>query len=553
MGFRPKINITDSLTGGNQTTPTTGQSMSSPSTSVFGTVANFIDKGVKTFQNAPVVKQAGQAVGAVVGGAAGAMRAGVEVAGTPLVQAKRVLSGQAPESFGETMSRVGEGAKEGYNWGSDVGFQGATTAPLGAGGKIVQGVLATGALARGADTYVQGEETGDEWKKALGMGQAGLGLLGLKGAANTKGLILNQEFAGAKAPTVGVPKAAEAMTGIAQKDFERAASAEMRPTVQKYLGADDLDQAAVDVGKQLWSSAKTAKKEAMDVYDSQKKDILLSADPAAVPEAHRVASNLVTDAVKTERVKLVPTGEGMKLDFSNSRYAQNPEAQGHFESIMKLMSDSGDDIDSVLAKQEALSDIQRGINAKTSPDLKRLVGTLKRTYEDQIDSLTGGASEELRQSYAKSIAPVRSVMDKLGVVNKQTGNVEFSANKAKAFINNALKDVETDQAGIVKAIDESAGTNFSKEVEGLNLARKMSQVEPGKAKTIGQASVREGVSKIPVAGGFLKPLFSPQAWASYYMRKGATPIQAVNGGQSAVMELIKHVLPQINAQVTGEK
>lgn len=533
--------------------------------SIFGTYSELVGKGVSAFQGLPVVKQLGQATGAAVGSAAAVMRGGVELAGTPLVQASRVLSGERPETMGETAARVKSGAKEGWEFGYDVGFTGGSTAPLGAGGKLVQGALATGALAQGIETTKEGFEEDSDWKKALGVGEAILGLWGVKGAASTKGVVLNKEYAIQRPAAKPLPmiaaadvpgtmeKTGEIMTGVKASEFVEAARPGMKPKVQKYLGSENLEQEGIDLGKRLWDTAKKEQSKASAEYQASKDELMSQIEPAKIPETNRLARSAVTEEVKRERVRLVPSedGSGLRLDFSSSRYKENPEAQGHFESIMRIVSDDPKDIDGLIASQEALSGIKRKINTKTDPDLKRFVGNLEREYDRQIDFLTGGMSTELRQSYAKSIQPAKKVMNAIGVVDKNTGSVNFDPNKAKTFMTNAMRDRQTSQKDIVKMLDESVGTSFSEDVRAMSLAERMSKPTPQQSTSAVQQSIRGGIESIPFMG-FLKPLFSPQVWARHYLESGATPVQAVKGGQNAVLEMTKAILPVLNAQSTRQ-
>lgn len=125
-----------------------------------------INKIYEAYTQLPVVKQAGQAVGSVVGGLGMIETALTHAIGQPIANLAK----------GEKFSKdwwesIKEGAKRGYEFGREVGQQGTYAAPVGALGKIPLTALDIGQVISGGEMLGESLETGDT-EKAIQAGAA---------------------------------------------------------------------------------------------------------------------------------------------------------------------------------------------------------------------------------------------------------------------------------------------------------------------------------------------------------------------------------------------
>lgn len=152
----------------------------------------FLPKDAPDFETPGASDVLSGAAKLATGAAAGLVRGGVEMAGTPLVAASRLIKGKPQETTKERFSRVGRGVKEGAEFGATVGKAGGEAAiPAITAGRIlgpVPSLVWGGALAEegGKEAY-QGFKEGNAEKIASGAGKAAVGVSSLFGGAKDIG------------------------------------------------------------------------------------------------------------------------------------------------------------------------------------------------------------------------------------------------------------------------------------------------------------------------------------------------------------------------------
>lgn len=165
------------------------KSVQEDNTNILDKASNLINEEITKFQNLPVIKQAGQAVGAAIGQLGSLLGSGIAGIATPIsniAQGKPVF-----QDFAKNVNQTAEDTKR---FGKDIGFQATTTAPLGALGKVAQVPLAAAQLYGGGKEVVQGLKEGDAAKTFQGALTAGSGLVGGIAGVKGKGAILNKEI-----------------------------------------------------------------------------------------------------------------------------------------------------------------------------------------------------------------------------------------------------------------------------------------------------------------------------------------------------------------------
>lgn len=148
--------------------------------------AGVIERGYEGYKNLPPVRAfsdfvgtATEIPGAIIGGTTAAI-------GTPIA---RALQGRPLfEGYGD---EIRQSAEETGAFGRMVGEEGAAAAPIGGAGRGVKAVLSIPPLVRGAQNVQSGVQQDDPWKVAGGALQSGLGALGLYGASQSRGALVD--------------------------------------------------------------------------------------------------------------------------------------------------------------------------------------------------------------------------------------------------------------------------------------------------------------------------------------------------------------------------
>jgi hypothetical protein len=172
--------------------PTDSQATITPqeNNGLLGQAADVINKGYNAFTNLPVVKQASQLVGGVVG-TAGAVIGGA--AGGVLKAGENVIKGK-PVTQDVVKSAIDIG-KSTADFGYSIGKEGTPAAALGALGKLPNLAVAYSQGYQGVNDIIGGIKENDPAKALQGGIETGVAYMGAKGAASSKGWLINPEVA----------------------------------------------------------------------------------------------------------------------------------------------------------------------------------------------------------------------------------------------------------------------------------------------------------------------------------------------------------------------
>ncbi len=161
-----------------------------PKESIFGKAADVVNEGYNAYKNLPVIKQATQAVGGVVGAAGGLIGGTIGAVANPIknaIESKPLFEGEG--------KAIVDSAKSTAGFGYDIGKEGAAAAPLGAAGKAVNLAVAYGQGYQGAQDLYQGYKEGDAAKEFSGALSLGTAVVGAKGALSNHGVIVDPDVA----------------------------------------------------------------------------------------------------------------------------------------------------------------------------------------------------------------------------------------------------------------------------------------------------------------------------------------------------------------------
>lgn len=516
-----------------------------------GQVADLTDRMWKTFRNSWPVKAWAYIPGKVVGGTAGAMRAGVEYMGTPMVAAARFVTGRPQETEQERLTRIAKGWEEGVKFGTMVGEEGAAASLLGGAGKAVTVPLAIGTAARGIEDIKAGHPV-------MGGLELTLGVLGTYSGLKSKGLFLDsalkQDIMGfpktpwgkkiftsqpAQLPVkaTGLEKAASSLSNTSASVYEEIQKPENAPLVKAKRDilmepGNTVQQEQLNIGQDVYQQAKMEVVKAVNKWEKDNKAILDKVDVRNVPDAHINAKvNALGILENKYGITRVVDEDGSHFRFVDTPYVKNDIAQGAINNAYDIIELPTASVEGMMAKQIALSELNKGISQKTSPALKGIITDLEKSLGSNVDAMTGGASSVLRSSYAANIAPVRNILGKMTTL--QRGRQVFSLDKSRSFIASAMKDVNTDASTLLGELDKISGRDFSKDVKVLGWAGAISKLDPiTQGRTLDYIKAR-----IATAGdtpGLLVSMgFSPYVWGSHFLDKGLSATEAAKAGTEA--------------------
>ncbi len=194
-----------------------------------GNTADTINQGYKEFSNLPVIKQAGQAVGAVVGEAGKVIGSGVGAigqAGSNLIHGKPL-----GENVLNTSEKV---AGDTGQFGKNIGEQAVPAAIVGQfGGAIPNAALAYGQGYQGASDLSQGIKKGDVEQATQGALGLGTALVGAKGLAEG---VHTGDYVGSGAPKeaiqAGAKKVGQVAKDVGTKGVNRVTDMVTKPMIE---------------------------------------------------------------------------------------------------------------------------------------------------------------------------------------------------------------------------------------------------------------------------------------------------------------------------------
>lgn len=152
---------------------------------LLGGTAENVNAAYEGYKNLPIVKQAQQVGGTVVGTAGkviGGLVGGLGQAGYNIAKGRPLTEGVVKEA----KKNAEDTGKFGYN----IGSEGTAAAPLGIAGKIPNALMAGSQIYEGATGLKEAQNSEDYVNAGL---QLGVGLIGAKGAKTGKGKIFNPE------------------------------------------------------------------------------------------------------------------------------------------------------------------------------------------------------------------------------------------------------------------------------------------------------------------------------------------------------------------------
>ena len=176
--------------------------------SAFKRAADVVNKAYGAYANAPVVKQASQAVGGVVGAAGGAIGALIGGAGETGLQLFRAATGKGFDA-GRIAKTAEETAISTARFGYESGKAGAAAAPMGAVGRLPGLALAYGQGYQGAEDVSRGLKTGDAAQVLQGGLELGTAAMGARSAVVNKGNIISKPIKAPPTPATDTAKAAK--------------------------------------------------------------------------------------------------------------------------------------------------------------------------------------------------------------------------------------------------------------------------------------------------------------------------------------------------------
>lgn len=537
--------------------------------SLFGQYSDLVNTAYSAYKKAPVIKQGSQAVGAAVG-AAGTAIGGFW--GGILTPYANVAKGIYKEGFGSTVKKsitdptsfykgtvhnmvsTAESTKE---FGTMIGEEGAAQAPFGAAGKAGQIPLAIGATSQGIEDIHQGN-TG--W----GALEIGLGILGTKSALSRKGLFVDQAFKreisesplytklkgiSSKTPSSSEGTIASLATGESKELFQKAADPERSPAImserQEILSPETTSKTktsgVLKLGEEIYEKASSEKDAAYTQWKTDNAAVLESVK-GRVPKAHIDVADSIKRRLSTKEYGArLNFDESGNIDFKGTRFSANSEAQTAITDAIGILDETPLTIDDMLDNQIALEYIQKNLNAKTQGQARGLLGDIKSQYDLSVDELTGGKSSELRSNYAKTIAPVKTVMNQM--VSKDTrGTPVFSKDKSMSFVNKVLQGENTDAWAALRDLDNLAGTNLTAKAENIGIARTLSQETAalrGGWVDIFRRKISQGNG---LFSGVVGGAASPYLWGEIFLRKGLNTNQAMTAGMEARNTLLNEII-----------
>lgn len=122
------------------------------------------------------------------------------------------------------------------------------------------------------------------------------------------------------------------------------------------------------------------------------------------------------------------------------------------------------------------------------------------------------------------------------------GNVIFSPDRAKSFVNSAVRDIPTDANVAIAQLDAAIGGNFAEKAKAIGVGRALAQLDP---PTKGRAlDFYKG--RVTSSGGAIAPfigsLFSPYVWGSYFIKQGMKASEALQAGQAASRTMLQQLI-----------
>jgi hypothetical protein len=224
-----------------------------------------------------------------------------------------------------------------------------------------------------------------------------------------------------------------------------------------------------NIGEQAFATAQAQKKAAGTAYGEVRKSIIDANEGKLIQRSKQFVTG-TRDALKSEGI----TVNNGKIDLTGSQFEGAEGAKGVFQRVHDIMSrpvkrmEGRTVAEDLLARREALSNIIKDISPEQA-NLRRVVGNMRESFDDTLDTILGPEASQARAAYAGSMKATEPVISSLTKV--ENGKRVFSEDKAYAFVNNTLKEAKFDNTKLLQELDNLAGSAHASDIAKIEQGR----------------------------------------------------------------------------------
>ena len=233
-------------------------------------------------------------------------------------------------------------------------------------------------------------------------------------------------------------------------------------------------------GKKIFETAEAQKEAAQKTYGESRRK-LIEQNKEVISQNPEAFSNGIADMLGKEDIGV---SKGV-IDLTGSKFEGSTGAKDILQRAYSLMaraplSKPGKSVaDDLLTRREAFSALMEEV-PKDQTNLRRVIGQMRSSFDDTLDSMLGEDVSSMRSAYAKSMSASKPILEEMLV--EQNGKRVFSQDKAYKFVNDVLKENKFDNKELLANLDSVVGSAHASDIAKIEQGRTAYLAELEKSK-----------------------------------------------------------------------